>query len=147
MTEELKKLLDHVVEYATELLIETGESYPFAAYIDLKGNHHPLEMEIDPKHIPQIGKVIENLTNYCVEEMKEKRMRGYSLSYEVKIQLDEKTTTDAICFEFHHCEEKNLAKFFLPYTATKIETPKNEKREEGAAWRNVKLGHLFAVKQ
>ena len=47
MTEELKKLLDHVVEYATELLTETGESYPFAAYIDLKGNHHPLEMEIN----------------------------------------------------------------------------------------------------
>jgi len=146
MTEELKKLLDHVVEYATELLTETGESYPFAAYIDLKGNHHPLEMEIDPKQIPQIGTVIENLTKYCEEEMEHKKMRGYCLSYEVKIKLDETTTTDAICFEFHHCEEMNLPKFYLPYTATKVETPIGEKREEGTAWKTVKLGEIFAVK-
>ena len=136
MTEELEKLLDHVVEYATELLSETGESYPFAAYIDLKGNHHPLEMEIDPKNVPQIGKVIENLTKYCVEEIEQKRMRGYCLSYEVKIQLDEKTTTDATCFEFHHCEEKDLPKFFLPYSPA----PDDENK------RAVKVGEIFAVK-
>ena len=145
MTEELKKLLDHAVEYATELLTETGESYPFGAYIDLKGNTHPLEMEIDPKNIPQIGKVIENLTKYCTEEMEQNRMRGYCLSYEVKIKLDEQTTTDATAFEFHHCEEKDLPKFYLPYTMTKSTSAPDQ--DTGATvTRTVKLGELFAVK-
>ena len=131
MTEEIKKMLDHSVEYATELLMETGQSYPFGAYLDRIGVH-PLEMEIDEKNVPQIGKVIEVLTNYCSEELANEKILGYCLSYEVKVQLDDKTTTDAIAFELHHKSENDLPKFFLPYK------PVGEKQ--------VELGELFAVK-
>lgn len=133
MTEELKKLLEHSVEYATELLMETGESYPFGAYIDTIGNVHPLEMEIDPKQVPQIGAVVSNLKKYCTEEMAENRMRGYCLSYEVKVQLSDSKSTDAICFEMHYTGETDLPKFYLPFL------PLGE--------RKVEVGELFAVKQ
>lgn len=132
MNEEIKKLIDHCLEYATELLTETGEAYPFAAYIDTIGNIHPLEMEIDTKNIPQIGKVIETLTKYCQTELAENRMHGFALAFEVKVKLDEKTETDAIAFELHHIEEKSLPTYYLPFSVSP---------EKSAT-----LGEFFAVK-
>lgn len=155
MNEDLKKLLDHSVEYASELLVETGDSYPFAAYIDTIGNVHPLEMEIDDKNIPQIQKVIDALTIYCTEEMKEQRMRAYCLSYEVKIQLEENKTTDAIAFEMIHQTEKNIPKYFLPFKSTRLTKKEKDAMlaldpfaevEPTEGQPQAELGELFAVK-
>lgn len=152
MNEDLKKLLDHSVEYASELLVETGDSYPFAAYIDTIGNVHPLEMEIDTKNVPQIQKVIDALTIYCSEEMKEGRMRAYCLSYEVLIHLTEEETTDAIAFEMKHQTESGLPKYYLPFRSKRISKKEIEKNLEaglpvtGNDEPLAELGELFAVK-
>jgi hypothetical protein len=120
MNEETEKLVKHCIEYATELLVETGESYPFGAFIDTIGNVHPLEMEIDKKNLPQNVAVIENLTKYCEGELKESKMNGYALAYEVELQLTEKDpTVDAIAFELIHSAVKNLPTFYLPFTKNK----------------------------
>jgi len=131
MNEDIKKLLDHCVEYASELLNETGQCYPFGAYLDRVGVH-PLEMEIDEKNVPQIGKVIEVLTRYCTEEMAQNRMRGFCLSYEVKVQIDENNTTDAIAFEFHHVDKENLPSYYLPFSLSED--------------KKVKISEVFGVK-
>lgn len=116
MNEELEKLLEHSVEYASELLVETGESYPFGAFIDTIGNVHPLEMEIDPKKVPTIGQVIENLKSYCEGEMKASKMNGYALAYEVSLQLDEAgSKTDAIAIDMKHLENETPPLFYLPF--------------------------------
>lgn len=141
MDDLLKKLLDHSVEYATELLVETGEAYPFGAYIDLADNVHPLEMEFDPKNMPKVGKVMEALTKYCSEEMAENRMKAWCLSYEVKIALSESQETEAIAFEMTHPSEKNIPKFYLPYTPIPKENWKDEED-----FSKVNVGELFAVK-
>lgn len=118
MNEELDNLLTHSVEYARELLNETGEAYPFGAFIDTIGNVHPLEMEIDPKKVPTIGEVIENLKNYCEGEMKASKMNGYALAYEVSIKLDEAADpTDAIAFDMKHLENEEPPLFYLPFTS------------------------------
>lgn len=150
MNEDLKKMLDHSVEYASELLLETGDCYPFAAYIDTVGNVHPLEMEIDEKNVPQIQKVIDALTIYCTEEMNENRMRAYCLSYEVKVQLAENQTTDAIAFEMVHQTEKNIPAFYLPFKSNRLS--KKEREANPRATKNqpeeaqAELGDLFAVR-
>lgn len=155
MNEDLKKLLDHSVEYASELLVETGDSYPFAAYIDTIGNVHPLEMEIDDKNIPQIQKVIDALTIYCTEEMKESRMRAYCLSYEVKIQLAEGDSTDAIAFEMIHQAEKDLPKYYLPFKSKRLTKKEKDailEKDPFATFEikegenQAEIGELFAVK-
>jgi hypothetical protein len=155
MHEDIKKLLDHSVEYASELLLETGDCYPFGAYLDTIGNVHPLEMEIDAKNVPQIGKVIEALTKYCSEEMAEKRMHGYCLSYEVKIQLSENTATDAICFEIMHQSETSVPKYYLPFTSKRLtkkdkeaagNDPCAEEKTAESTGPQAELGELFAVK-
>ena len=134
MIEEVEKLLTHSVEYATELLEETGESYPFGAFADTIGNVHPLEMEIDTKKVPTIGQVIDNLTGYCEGEMKASKMTGYALAYEVKLQLEEDADAiDAIAFDIKHAEADEVDLYYLPFTITP------EKK--------ATVGDLFAVKR
>ena len=132
MQDEIQKLIDHCVDYATELLTETGESYPFGAYIDTIGNVHPLEMEIDTKNIPKLGKVIDTLKTYCMAEIEAKRMNGFALSYEVSMDLDEKSKTDAIAIELHHSNENKLPVYYLPFRM-------NDDK-------SVVIGTIFAVK-
>lgn len=106
MTEEIGKAIDHCVEYATDLLVETGEAYPFGAFIDTIGNVHPLEMEIDKKNVPNIGKVVEVLQKYCEEEMQAEKIRAYALCYEVSVKFDEEgENEDCICIDMKHVEE------------------------------------------
>lgn len=143
MNEDLKKLLDHSVEYATELLKETGESYPFAAYIDTVGNVHPLEMEIDSKNVPKAGKVTDTLRKYCEEELLATRMRAYALAYEVKIQLSENETTDAIAIEMVHADQLEIPFYYLPFKAI----PKDQWVEGDEDSSKATIEEMFAVKK
>jgi len=153
MHEDIKKLLDHSVEYASELLLETGDCYPFGAYLDTVGNVHPLEMEIDTKNVPQLGKVVEGLTAYCTTEMAEKRMNAYCVSYEVKVQLAEDQTTDAIAFEIVHQTEQNIPKYYLPFISKRVKKDKVVSDDPFAEEKNIEpigpqaeLGEIFAVR-
>ena len=133
MNEEIQKTLDHCVEYATDLLVETGESYPFGAFIDTIGNVHPLEMEIDKKNVPTIGKVIEALSKYCEEEMSANKIRAYALTYEVALQFEDKgDQQDCIAIDIKHVED-TAPLFYLPFT----------KEEDGKST----PGDLFAVQR
>lgn len=135
MNSEIEKLLEHSIEYATDLLSETGECYPFGAFIDTIGNVHPLEMEVtDTKNMPKIGQVIEALTIYCEGELAEKKLKAYALSYEVQLQLEEGAApTDAIAFDMKHCEESNIDLYYLPFTV--------------GADKKATIGTVFAVKR
>lgn len=115
MKEEVSKTLEHCIDYATDLLLETGEAYPFGAFIDTVGNVHPLEMEIDNKNVPNIGQVVESLSKYCEEEMAAERMRGYALCYEVEYRLSEEDEpSDAIAIDIKHVED-SVDIYFLPF--------------------------------
>jgi hypothetical protein len=131
MKEEIQKLLTHCIEYATELLTETGEAYPFGGFIDTIGNVHPLEMEIDQKNIPQISKVIETLSTYGDEEMAEARMQGYAVTYEAEVSLSEENIQNCIAIDIKHQEDVQPI-FYLPFT-----------------WKDNKMevGEVFAVKR
>jgi hypothetical protein len=127
-------MLEHTVEYATDLLKETGEAYPFGAFLDTIGNVHPLEMEIDPKKVPQNGKVIESLRAYCETEMLEERVTGYALAFEVQLQLEEGAAPiDAISIEMKHIADKAIPHFYLPF--------------ETLPDKSVQINELFGVKK
>jgi len=116
MNAETDKLVKHCLEYAKDLLTDTGESYPFGAFLDTIGNVHPLEMEIDTRDIPQNGVVIDKLRNYCKEEMQADKMNGYALAYEVELQEEENSEKiDAIAIELVHKDKNDLPTFYLPF--------------------------------
>lgn len=131
MKEDIQKLLDHCVEYASELLKETNEAYPFGGFIDTIGNPHPLEMEIDAKKVPTIGKVIETLTKFGETEMAEKRILGYAVTYEAEVAISDNEVQNCIGIDITY-EGEDLPIFYLPFS-----------------WEGDKtvIGELFAVKR
>jgi hypothetical protein len=131
MKEETQKLLDHCVEYATELLKETGEAYPFGGFLDTVNQVHPLEMEIDKKNVPQIGTVVKALSVYGEEEMAENRMNAYAVTYEVAVNLSENESKDCIAIDINYPSDPQPI-FYLPFTK------KNDK---------ISIGELFAVER
>ena len=50
MGNEIDKIIEHSYEYAKDILTDTGELYPFGAYIGIEENVHPLEFEYDKKN-------------------------------------------------------------------------------------------------
>lgn len=124
MTEEIEKLIDHSLEYATELLEDTGEFYPFGAYLGNEGVVHPLEYEFDKKNMPTNGKVIDWLENFCKEELENKQIQSYCITFDVTIQLEEdKPATDAICFDITSPAEPDTPLFYIPYKSDKQGKP------------------------
>lgn len=124
-------LLEHCDEYATDLLKETGECYPFAAYIDTIGQVHPLEMQFDPKNMPKVGVVMEGLEKYCREEMAGDRMKAYSICYEAEVALSEDEVLSTICIDIKNPSDESPL-FYLPYTNSDL---------------GVGVKELFAVKR
>ena len=123
MNEAVHKTLDHCIGYASDLLIETGEAYPFGAFIDTIGNVHPLEMEIDKKNVPTIGTVMESLEKFCETEMEAGNQHGYALAYEVKLNFDEhESPMDAIAIDIRHNTEQDIPVFYLPFEKTEEKT-------------------------
>lgn len=142
MHEEIKKMLDHVTEYATELLHETGDCYPFGAFIDRAGNVHPLEMEIDKNNIPQLHKVVDALNTYCKTEFENKNIAGYCISYEVRVTLNEHETTDAVAFDITHVSEQNLPQYYLPFKII----PKDQWSDD-PDFKRAEVREIFAVRR
>ncbi len=131
--EEVNELLDHCRNYAEELLMETGELFPFGALMDAEGHSHHREVEIDPKHVPSNGKIIEMLLEYFEEECDEHAARAYAIACEASVQLDEKTTTDVISVDIQHKSVADIPMYYFPYKLS----------EDG----DVKFGEAFAVKR
>lgn len=120
MTEEIVKIIDHCLEYATELMEDTGEFYPFGAYLGNEGVVHPLEYEFDKKNMPTNGRVIEWLENFCREELENKRIMAYCITYDVSIQLEEdKPAADAVCLDITNPAELVTPLFYIPYKVDK----------------------------
>ncbi|MFD1553452.1 hypothetical protein DNU06_07210 [Putridiphycobacter roseus] len=116
MHPEVEKLIDHSFEYAQELLVDTKEFYPFGAFIDTIGNVHPLEFEFDAKNMPKVGAVLESLSKYCETEMSENKMKGYALTFESIIKLDENSKEKTcITLKIKHSEENDIPDFYQAF--------------------------------
>lgn len=132
MKPELESIIDHSVEYATELLEQLGELHPFGAFTDTKNQVHPLEMEIDKKNVPTNGKIIETLWNYCLGEMEAKKITAFGITFESALKLEEgKDSVDVIVVIPKHNSEEDLPAYCTPFFISK----------EG----KVELGEMFAV--
>ncbi len=127
-------VLDHSLEYAKELLEDTGEFYPFAAYVDMAGQIHPLEFEIeDKKNMPNNGKVIEALDLYCTEQFEQRKLKAYGITYESGVQLtEEEETINAITIDIKPLENLEAPVFYFPFES-----------KDG----NMSYGEPFAVKR
>lgn len=127
MSTEIDKILEHSQEYARELLIDTGELYPFGAYIGVEGNIHPVEYEYDKKNMPTVGVVIEALTKFCDTEMKEGKIQAYGLTYEASVQLKKDADfVDTFVIDITTKDETEVPLYYYPYHISANKTVKFE---------------------
>jgi len=132
MNTSLQKIIDHSFEYANDLLTDTGQCYPFGAYVDKAGIVHPLEFEIDKKNIPNNETVIEGIKKYCEAEFQEKRVIAYGITYEASVQLEvDSESIDTIAIDITDSIDEVPPVYYFPYTIDK----------EGS----VEFGETFAV--
>ena len=130
-----QKIIDHSFEYAKDLLEDTGQCYPFGAFIDNTEVVHPLEYEItDKKNVPNNESVIWSLNNFCESELKEGKIVAYGLTYEAIVQLKEdEKGIDTIAIDMVDNSDEKIPIYYYPYTSDK----------EG----NIEFGEPFAVKR
>lgn len=139
MNTSTQKIIDHSFEYANDLLTDTGQCYPFGAYIDNAGIVHPLELEIDKKNIPNNEIVIEGLKKHCETEMLEQRIKAYGLTYEASVQLEvDSDNIDTIAIDIACLPDRLVDNsdevppvYYFPYTINKAGV--------------VEFGEVFAV--
>ena len=131
--EEVTELLNHCHKYAMDLLIETGELFPFGALMDATGRTHHREVEIDPKQVPSNGKIIELLLQYFEEEYNQHGARTYALAYEASVQINDNESTDAIAVDIRHKEVSDIPIYYFPFKLSGDE--------------QVEFGEAFAVKR
>jgi len=134
MNNETQKIIDHSFEYAKELLEETGEFYPFGAYLDKRGQVHPLEFELDKKNMPTNGQVIDGLTIYCKEEMEKGNIKAYGITFDAGVQMKEgENAVDTIAIDITLLGDEIEPVYYFPYEL------------KGTA--KVDFGETFAVKR
>lgn len=134
LPDHIQNLLSHCENYATDLLMETGEFAPFGALTDAKGLTHHREVEIDPRDVPSNGEIIGELESYFRDQFENHDAQGYGIACEAAVQLDENTKTDAIAIDIRFKDENNIPMFYIPYTMN---------------WdtRHPTFGKMFAVKR
>jgi hypothetical protein len=133
LPEEITNLLYHCRNYGYDQLLETGELFPFGALTDASGRTHHREEEIELKHIPSNGEILERLTEYFEEQYQQHEARGYVLAYEARVQLDADTSTDALAVDIRYRGHEELPMFYFPFSM------------EGEDL--VRFGEIFAVKR
>lgn len=134
MNTEIEKILEHSSEYAKGLLMDTGEIYPFGAYIGIEGNVHPVEYDYDKKNMPTVGVVIDALTKFCDSETKAGKMLAYGLTYEASVQLEKDADfVDTFVIDITTKDAAKAPLYYYPYQISANMT--------------VKFNEPFAVKR
>lgn len=128
-----QKIIDHSIEYARNLLEDTGQCYPFGAFIDKAGQVHPLEFEItDKKNIPNNESVMWSLRKYCETELDSNNILAFGLTYEASVLLQrDQPEIETIAVDITNPQDDELPIFYYPYT----------KNESGL----INFGDTFAV--
>jgi len=131
--ELVENLLNHCKNYASDLLMETGEMFPFGALTDASGLTHHREVEVDEKKIPSNGDIIDSLLSYFSDAMENHGALAYALCCEASVKLDENSVIDAISIDLKHAELPDIPMFYYPFTHLSDE--------------EVTFGEMFAVKR
>ncbi len=133
LTENMQNLLDHCQNYSSDLLMETGEIFPFGALTDASGRTHHREVEVNLKAVPPNGEIINDLMAYFEDQYQNHEAIGFAIAYESRVQLDKKNATDAVAIDMKFRDDEDLPMFYLPFSFSE---------EDG----HVMFGELFAVK-
>nr|NQU93324.1 hypothetical protein [Bacteroidota bacterium] len=129
----IQELLNHCSKYAMELLMETGELFPFGALTDAKGRTHHREVEVDKKNILSNGEIMDALLLYFEDAYINQEAMAYALVYESRVQIDETTGVDTITIDIKSKNTADIPIYYFPFRLADDQA--------------VTFGEAFAVKR
>ena len=122
MQEDTQKLINYSVDFATIMLADSQEFFPFAVTVNLNGDlittgyfdgdDHPLSQDLINKLQPLLDRLLDN-----------KERRAYALTYDVRVQKDNSSEkTDAIAVKIKHTDTKDITVYYFAYKLTSQKT-------------------------
>ena len=120
--DDTQKLIDYSVAFATKMLADNQEFFPFAVTVNLKGDlittgyfdgdDHPLSQDLINKLQLLLDRLLDN-----------KERRAYALTYDVKVKKDNSSEkSDAIAVKIKHTDTKDSTIYYFSYKLTPRKT-------------------------
>ena len=131
MVDDTQKLIDYSIDFASKMLTEKQEFFPFAATVDLKGDII-MTSYFDGDDHPQSQDLINKLQLLLDRLLDSRERRAYALTYDVKVKKDDTSEkTDAIAIKIKHTDTKDLRVYYFAY---KLTTQKTVEHLDSWAW-------------
>lgn len=112
--EESQELMDAVLPLAEKLLSEHGEFFPYGGAMTRDGKIVSVAAYDGDEH-PQSSEVIDMLQKAFHTAAKNKEYKATALVYDVRVQLANGESSDAIAIELDHESDYSVV-VLLPYT-------------------------------
>ncbi|GEO05914.1 hypothetical protein AAE02nite_35780 [Adhaeribacter aerolatus] len=112
---DIEKLIGYSVEFAENLLLDSGEYYPFGSKISSSGKFTPVSFFEDEEY-PESQKIINELTSAFEEAFNKNKVRAYSIAYDVRVQNEKyNLPKDAILISIKHENVEGKLIYYYPY--------------------------------
>lgn len=117
--QDIQKIIDYSHDFAEIMLNEGKEYYPFGVAINNEGELVPVAFEDEETDMPDSQKVIDILTLHFETDLKNKNIRAYSLTYDVRMKNeDQVASTDAVLIDIVHRDSPGIPKYYFTYSFT-----------------------------
>ncbi len=112
---DIEKLIGYSVDFAENLLLDSGEYYPFGSKLSLSGKFTPVSF-FDEEEYPESEKVINGLTTAFEEAFSKKEIRAYCIAYDVRVKNEKfNSSIDAIMIAIKHIDVEGKLIYYYPY--------------------------------
>ena len=112
---DIERMIGYSVEFAENLLLDSGEYYPFGSKISSSGEFIPVSF-FDEEEFTESQKIINELTYTFEEALSKKEVRAYCITYDVRVKNEKYSSAiDAILVSIKHEDVEGKLTYYYPY--------------------------------
>ena len=115
MQNDFQTLTDHCQGMAEMLLIEQGEFYPFAVYLDNGGKLIPADFHYGDD-FPLSQTLICNFKSYFDPQISNSKIKAYAIAFDTKVTNDVfPKSINSLAIRIVHIDSENIVTYYFPY--------------------------------
>jgi hypothetical protein len=115
---DILELLDYSISFATKMLTDFQEFFPFAATINEEGFLVPTAY-LDSNERPLSNDLINKLELQLERQLSNRESRAYALTFDVKVKpANDTEAKDAIAIRIKHVDQNDINVYYYTYLLT-----------------------------
>lgn len=115
--QDIQVIIEYCHEFAEQMLNNGQEYYPFGAQIENDGRLVPIGFKDEETDNPESQNVIKKLTAEFEKLFKNKQIKAYVVTYDVRVSIDESGgKSDAICIDINHKDSDKIPRYYFTYS-------------------------------